>query len=209
MSLAANDIIRITWEGRALSQMILFVTHWRVTANADANNELAELRTICNDMADPASAQSPYPAYLACLPTGYKNYRVSAQRVTPNKTSRVDVFDGSTGTGGAGPDAPNVAATFSLAAATPGRSKVAKYHIGPLPNAFYTNGLLSNTCQANISVLAGKMLGIMDYYTADLTLVSTILHRAPNANPRFHDTALPRFNIFVRTQRRRTIGVGK
>jgi hypothetical protein len=43
----------------------------------------------------------------------------------------------------------------------------------------------------------------------DMTLQPVILHRGPNVTPRTNDVRTYRINFQVRTQRRRTINVGR
>ncbi len=215
MALAAGDILRTTWRFSGYNQEFQFQQHYRVLTAPGASGTLATLFAISSYFTgDPlfGGPSSLTTAWLNMLGSGVQLYGVDTQRITPTKTIYVRKETAQAGTGGTGSKATNTAAVFSLVSGVPGRSQIAKYHIGPLPDAFMVQGALSSGALTNLRALAQTAILTQTLDTAavgDTTLQPVIFHRNVNANPRYADVATYRINFFVRTQRRRTIAVGK
>ncbi len=210
-SLVVNDVIHTTWHGTALEQEIEFGLDWQVTAT-DADDYATQLLAIATAMAG-VGVLSPdlRSDYLTCLGSGYVGYKTSVQRIQPTRDARVDAPWTDAGTGGTGPNASNLAMTFAHASVKTGRSQVAKYHIGPIANSMPVLGYLSLAAIAKLTQLAADTLVPQTVITSGALSVSfkpIIFHRSPNAVPRTDDKKLFRITDTVRTQRRRTVGVG-
>lgn len=219
MPLAAGDICRVTVKGSALGQLIEFVTHFMVDSTDSPGTEFSDQVQLAEELAGDGFGANPFlDLYRALLPTGYSCNTVSVQRVFPiaNAIARGDYFVSKNGTGGAGPSAPNIACSVTLAHHNRGRAFQAKYHLGPLPDSRYSNGLVTNTHLTAMAAWATNMLvapyvlnvaGGAHAYSVHFG----IFHRnpIPGFTLRLHGFELFRLNNLVRTQRRRTIGVGK
>ncbi len=215
MALAPDDIIRCTWRASALSQEFQFQQTFRVLTTDGGTGTLASLFGIASYLTGDVTYGGPAlrtTTWLNMLPTGVTLYACDVQRLTPNKTIYIRKETSQTGTGGTGPKQTNTCSVFSLVSALPGRKQIAKYHVGPLPDAYAANGGLTTTALTALRALASACVPIMTLTLAiagDTTLQPVIFHRNPNSVPRFNDVATYRFNFWIRTQRRRTIAVGK
>jgi hypothetical protein len=215
MSLAPDDIIRVTWRSSAYNELFQWQQHYRVIITDSSIGTLASLFAIASYYANDATFGGPSPltaAWNAMLGTSVATYRIDAQRLLPAKTIYVAKDFASPGGGGTGPRATNTCAVFSLVAGIPGRKNIAKYHIGPLPDAFMSQGALSSGGLSALIALAQQAVLIQSMKLVvanDLQLQPVILHRSPNANPRWIDVASYRYNFYIRTQRKRTVRVGK
>jgi hypothetical protein len=215
MALAPDDIIRVTWRSTAYNELFQWQQHYRVLTTDGATGTLASLFGIASYFAQDAAFGGPSAltaAWLTQLGNTVQCYAIDAQRLLPAKTIYVRKDVNINGSGGTGPRATNTCSVFSLVAAVPGRKNIAKYHIGPLPDSYMNQGALSSAGLANLIVLGQQAQLIQSLKLSipnDCTLQPVILHRSPNANPRFVDVASYRYNYYVRTQRKRTVKVGK
>lgn len=215
MSLVLNDIVKVTWRASAYNQEFQFQQTYRILTADAGTGTLASLFGIASYFAGDMAYGGPSTlsnAWLNMLGTGIKQYAVDCQKLIPAKTIYIRKEAAASGTGGSGSAQTNTCGVFSLVSGVPGRSQIAKFHVGPLPDSFAVNGSLSTGALTNLRALASACVPIQTLQLAapgDTTLQPIILHRNPNANPRYADVSTYRFNFYVRSQRRRTIGVGK
>lgn len=215
MGLAPDDIIRVTWRASVYAQEIQFQQNYRVLTTDGATAPLTSLFIIASYFSNDVTFGGPSAltnAFLGMLGNTVQQYRVDAQRILPTKTIYISKEAALNGTGGTGPKQTNTCAVFTLVSALPGRKQRATYHIGPLPDSFATQGSLSTPALTALRALAAAAQATQTLtmvLPGDCTLKPIILHRSPTAVPRWNDVASSRINFQVRTQRRRTIGVGK
>lgn len=215
MPISVGEVVKITYFGRALSQRIIFARHYYVLNEVLMQPIEAILFNVAanyNAIGGHGTIPQITYKYLLHQPTGYRLEKVSAQCMKPLPSVRVDSTLEANGGGGAGPDATNLCATFALTTNRLGRAEVAKYHPGPLPSSRVVDGLLSAGGQTALQELA---LACLETTTTDmgaqdpLTLAPIIWH-GPNRAPTLADlVVLVRLNKTVRTERRRTIGLGE
>lgn len=208
MPVNSGDIILVSVFGRCFGQRIMLTHHYRASgAGAPTVPTSAGLDAIL-DVLGPGGDVDLRAAYLACLPPDYEVDFARAQVVWPTRSAFV-TSEGWDGNGGnaSGTESSNQTGVITLRTENAGRDQISNKHIGPLPSAAQVNGFLSDPYEALLSTLANKLLQAFIVDDIDLTLTPVIYHR--NKEPRYNALVGKRINDTVRTQRRRTVGLGE
>lgn len=210
MALALNDIVAVTFDGVSLGQAIQFGMNYRVTENTVGAAIQVELKVIADWFKDTLAGAPTANKLRAFLPTGATLNRVRVQRIFPTRSVFVAGTMGVPGGGGAGPSTVNLCATFSLHTAVAGRSQLAKYHPGPMPDSFWDNGVLLAPGLGALDALgiAAAAPTSAPSGANSIALQPVVFHRNTFTAPRWTDVVGYRLNSVVRTERRRTIGLG-
>lgn len=210
MALLLNDILQVTFDSSSLGQKVQFGMNYRVQENTVGGALIDELNLIANWFKDTLAGAPVSNKLRAFLPTFAQMDRVRVQRIYPTRTVYVAGVINQAGGGGAGPSTVNLCATFALHTLLAGKNQVAKYHPGPMPNGFWADGALTANGVNALTALATAAAAPTTAPSGmnGIQLVPTVYHRNTFAAPRWNDAVGFRVNTVVRTERRRTIGVG-
>lgn len=207
MPLAEGDIVQLNIEGEVFNQRILLTHRYRVSGPTSAGVPTSAAMLDFLEQVGPGGAKDIITSYKACLPPDYECNGHTAQRIVPNRSAlqRNEDSDGP-GTYPTGTESSNQTGVITLGTENAGRDQIANKHIGPLPAAAQVNGELSDAYKAILTTLGNKLLVAVPLTVTAQTLTPIIWHGGTELNY----TALISVKIgsTVRTQRRRTVGLG-
>lgn len=210
MALLLNDILQITFDATALNQKVQFGMNYRVKENTAGLTLVEELGGIADWFKDTLAGAPVANKLRAFMPTGCVIDRVRVQKIYPTRSVFIAGIINQPGGGGPGPSTVNLCATFALHTVNAGKNQLAKYHPGPMPDNFWDNGALT---VAGVNALTALGIAAAAPTSAPfgvnaIQLVPTIFHRNTFTVPRWTDAVGYRVNTIVRTERRRTLGLG-
>jgi hypothetical protein len=208
MPIEVGDIVLFSIYGQCFGQRILFTHHYRVTGSP---NPAQPTSGALDDFLSALNVDGASPTinlYKACLPPDYECTAGRAQVIAPSRSAykQTELYDG-LGTYATGTESSNQTGVISLRTENAGRDQVSNKHIGPIPAAAQVNGLLSDAYQGILGSFADKLLQSVTPAGTALTYSPIIFH---GGSPFTYDAVTNRIvNPTVRTQRRRTVGLGE
>lgn len=204
---ALNDVIQVSYYSEWQSQRIMLITNWKVNDLADPGDYLADMTSIANHFANPA-AGFPLALYLPLLGADVVVKTVRAQRVYAPRSGFVEVIAEEAGTAESDAVTGNVAAAVTRKTDGAGRSQLSISHIGPIPISGYDNGVLTAPFKASLEAWAVEWLTEQAIAGGSgMELLPVVFHAndvVPSADPLINYIVNP----YVRTMRRRTVGLG-
>ncbi len=206
MALAVNDIILTTIRGTCFGQRIIFTMTWFVSEAFESDTTRLDLLRIAEVIAAPVPA-ALLTKYLACLPADYTANEIRVQRLRPTRSAySVLSLAGRFGTHAEVATVANDSAALTLRTPFAGRDQVATKHIGPIPDAVSSEGLLTDGYKAILNTLGQELSEPVIPVLPGGEITPCIFNRNANAAVEVVQFAI---GDQSRVQRRRTVGLGE
>jgi len=202
-----NDIFRVTFNGEAFNQRIMFTMDYRIhsmTGDHDVIGVQDELLDILCASGD----DNLESAYAACLSTSYTGLVAWAQRIYPTRMRKSELGMSTVGSAGAS-ELTNAAAAVSLNTVYSGRRHIATKKIGPIATAttMVDNGLLTVAYKDLLALFANAALNTVNFPLDAIIMRPTVFHPT-GVPPRYDDLTDFTIGQTARVNRRRTVGLG-
>lgn len=142
MGLVANDIIALTYEATYAAQQIRYAFHYRVTTPGSSTTPELDLLAMATNFSTPGNT---FTSALQAVHVNTFNFdAVSAQRVYPIRTIRMQKLNSFPG--GVVNDGlpPNVAVVVTKRTLTPGRPGIGSLHLSGTPDNVIVSGEVTN-----------------------------------------------------------------
>jgi len=205
VALFLNDICLLTVKGRCYGQRIILTQPYRVSTvgapGENANVQLGYLAAGWNSV-DPTS---PFVHYMGCLSGDYQSLSIKTQVIHPVRLAYREDVQVSLGMGGAGTVA-NDSAAVTLRTDLAGRKEIATKHVGPIPDDFSINGVLTEVAKTRLVAFGSAIRQTITSATSVIKFTPIIFHRADKT---WTDITGYVIGEQGRVQRRRTVGLGE
>lgn len=207
MAVAIGDVFLTTWAGTWDNQRIMLTHTYEIVNAIGAPDE----QTVADDLLQrltSAGLDIMETSYLNCMPQDYQLQLVTAQKIYPVRYRSRFLTFAKNGNIANNALTGNNAAVISFHTDLAGRSQVSNKHVGPLATAvgWFDNGVLTAGYKAVLGALANAMrttVTAAGVYSAE----PAIYHRAAVV-PKSDYITGHIVQDTVRTQRRRTVGLG-
>jgi len=203
MGLAVNDVVQLTYQGIYANQQIRYVTHWRVSTAGSSTTAELDLDAMAANFSLPTNTVTGL--LQGCHVEDFQFTAVSAQRVWPLRTVRMNVLSSFPGSIIEPGLPPNTAVVLTKRTLTPGRQGLGSIHLTGVPVSAVQNGVvISPTPYTN---LAASMAASRSIPAVTMTVEPGLWN--PTFPPNFFSRMFDAFlQTTVRTMRRRTVQLG-
>lgn len=207
MGLLNNDIVQITFVGSCFNQLVELIRNYVVLGDFPlANSVMADLDLI-NTAVTAGGVNDIETPYLALLPPQYSCQLMKSQKISGIRSAYrpLNFVGGAPGTNAGTATSVNRACALTTRTALSGKKQRGTVHVGPIPDAACVGGNLTAVYQGLLVPFGTKLLTSFSPPTSG-SLLSPILYHRDHTWDLLN--SIPT-QVTVRTQRRRTLGVGK
>lgn len=208
MGQPANSILEVRYNGTVNGQKVVSVLHWVVSTQWSADNLMLEYQNIY-DQIKATGTFDITTYYLECCSQDYTLDTIDLQFVWPVRYVSRKFTSGGTGVPAVPCSAQNLSAVIEKYTILAGRKYRGSLHVPAIPDGAYTGGELEAAYVPTLADLAAAIKQQIAEDSGPGLLDPVIYHRGPNENPKHTKVANTVVMPYIRTMRRRTVGVGK
>lgn len=203
MGLAVNDVVALTYQGTFAGQQIRYTLHWRVSTAGSSTTPELDLLAMATNFS--LTGNTLTGLLQACHVDSFNFDAVSAQRVYPTRTIRMNVLSSFPGVVAETGLPPNVAVVITKRTLTPGRQGLGSLHLAGVSQTWVTDGEVTTITDYN--ALAAQMASSATIPAVSMTVEPGLFNPilAPGHFSRMFDAFL---QLTTRTMRRRTVRIG-
>lgn len=207
MGLLNNDIVQVTFVGSCFNQLIELVRNYLILGDFPVANSIMADLDLINTAITLGGVNDIETPYLALLPPQYSCYMVKSQKINGTRSAYrpINFVGGEPGTNAGAATSANRACALTTRTALAGKKQRGTVHVGPLPDSAAVNGNLSAAYLLLLQPFGTKLLTSFIPPTSGSLVVPILYHKDKTWDLL---NSIPS-QVTVRTQRRRTIGVGK
>jgi len=206
-----GDILQLRLKGTVNGQKTVTVQNFQVAFQSTINDRGAELADFLVAIS-PGGTLDIVTPYLATMPTNYTLDTIEGQWVWPQRLVVQTIFSGAPGVFAAASTAQNLHGTILLRTVKAGRSQVQSIKPPAAPSTAYTGGLITAGYRAVLATLGAALRSAAVGPIGAGVYDSGIWHKAIFPQTRFQNFDSVFTGVIqgeIRTQHRRTVGVGK
>lgn len=208
MTVALNDLFRVSAVGECFSQRIMFTMDYQVITVGTSTVEATVSVDLMDAVQGGGGADLLETDYLALLPPDYTLVYWQAQKLFPTRYAYVKGSRGVAGAHANATETANQAAIITLRTVLAGRQDISNKHIGPIPQGagVQTNGLLDAAYKTKLGTFATSLLSIVTGPVTGTQWQPVVIHKSPAGTSTVLRTQI--VGDTVNTMRRRTVGRG-
>jgi hypothetical protein len=207
MAAPLNSILEVGIRGRANSQVLLTILHYRVSVVAGTSDTIQEQVNFLNAI-NATGANSLVNPYLAAVSNQYTMDEITAQFVAATRLRRSTQVVGTAGSLAGNVNAQNVAAVITKRTAFGGRKQLGSVHLGGLPDSSFVLGMVSAAQLALMTTLATALNQTVTPVVGAGSYVPVLWHRNDAVQPSSDRVTDHTPQTTLRVMRRRTVGLG-
>jgi len=205
MAAIAGDKALVSFMGRCFGQRIILTLWYRYQGDTLGTSRTQDMLDLIAELL-PAGTVDVQTDYMKVLGGDFKLEEVRAQFIAPTRYAYVAVATpGVIGLGGAATVA-NDSAALTLRSELGGRDQTATKHVGPIPDNFSDEGLLTPAATTKLTALAVKLTTQVTLGAGPEKWIPIIYHKATQTST---SVIAARIGAQSRVQRRRTVGLGE